>query len=370
MRHAILLLAATGLTAAEFRVHEIATDLKNGYQVVIADLNKDSRPDIIALASGMDELVWFENPAPPNKEWKRHVMARGMKRMINCAAHDTDGDGIPEIVVASMFDNQPKNSIGGVAVLKANGDPRDEWAMSEIDRLTTSHRIRWADIDGSGRKVAINAPLAGAGAEAPDFRAHVPLVYYRPGPWKRETIDSATEGVMHGIHIMRDRKDDRDSILTASFLGIHRYRFNGFQWRRNLLFAGDPAAWPKSGSSDVARGKDFYAAIEPWHGSQVVVYSPQRTVIDATLDQGHTIQVADFDGDGKEEILAGYRGKGGGVLLYRQSKKVWERSVIDDKIAANSCEVGDLNGDRKPDFVCIGGATANLKWYENVTPKR
>ncbi len=27
----------------------------------------------------------------------------------------------------------------------------------------------------------------------------------------------------------------------------------------------------------------------------------------------------------------------------------------------------DLDGDRRVDLVCIGGRTANLKWYENVS---
>ena len=29
-------------------------------------------------------------------------------------------------------------------------------------------------------------PLAGAGADAPDFNANVPLVFHRQGGWKRE----------------------------------------------------------------------------------------------------------------------------------------------------------------------------------------
>ena len=35
-------------------------------------------------------------------------------------------------------------------------------------------------------------------------------------------------------------------------------------------------------------------------------------------------------------------------------------------MAAAACAVADLNGDGRPDIVCIGSATANLKWYENL----
>jgi hypothetical protein len=162
--------------SVKFVEHTLATDLKGGYQVIVADVNHDGKPDLIALASGMKELVWFENPT-----WERHAIVDNQSRMINCAAWDTDGDGIPEIVLASQFANEAKNSVGVVSVLKHNGDPRNLWTATGIDRLTTSHRLRWADIDGSGRKVLVNAPLTGAKADAPEYRDHTPLVFYRPG---------------------------------------------------------------------------------------------------------------------------------------------------------------------------------------------
>jgi len=48
-----------------FVQHTIATHLAGGYQVVVSDLNQDGKPDLIAVASGMPELVWFENPGWP-----------------------------------------------------------------------------------------------------------------------------------------------------------------------------------------------------------------------------------------------------------------------------------------------------------------
>ena len=43
--------------------------------------------------------------------------------------------------------------------------------------------------------------------------------------------------------------------------------------------------------------------------------------------------------------------------------------VIDDgDMSASGCAVADLDVDSRPDLVCIGGGTSNLKWYENVSP--
>ncbi|HYL73485.1 MAG TPA: VCBS repeat-containing protein, partial [Bryobacteraceae bacterium] len=368
----ILLMATLSAAPPEFRAHTIATDLKGGYQVVAIDVNHDGKIDLIALASGMTELVWFENPT-----WERHVIAGNLARMINLAALDIDGDGIPEIVLAHEFSMRAKDSAGIVSVLKHNGDPRQPWTVTEIDRLPTSHRLRWADIDGSGKKVVVNAPLIGAKAEAPDYRDRVPLVYYRPGDWKRQVIDDSSEGLVHCITVVDWDRDGRDEILLAGFNGILLYKFGrNEKWSRRELAKGDPAPWPKSGSSDVAVGKagkeSFLATIEPWHGNQVAVYRQkgagwQREVIDDSLVDGHTIVTVDLDGNGVDEIVAGFRGKPQRVYIYKLEAKGWNRQVLDDgDMSAAACAVADLNGDGRPDIACIGSATHNLKWYENL----
>ena len=347
---------------AELRPHPVANDLKGGYQVVAADVNHDGKPDLIAVASGQSELVWYENPA-----WQRHVIAGNLKGMINAAYLDD------QIVLASAFASDAKRSIGIVSLLTPNGDPAQPWNIREIDRLTTSHRLRWADIDGSGKKVLINAPLTGASAEPPDYRGRVPLVFYRPGNWNRETIGDANEGVQHGLFITDWDGDGRDDILTGSFSGIDLYRWSGGKWNRTAIAKGSTAPCPKCGTSDITVGKlrkeRFLAAIEPWHGNEVAVYRRNgkrwtRTVIDDSLVQGHTIIAVDLDNDRRDEIVAGYRGNGGSVLIYHAgAHDVWSKTVLDTSIPANACAVADLNGDGRPDLACIGGAF--LKWYEN-----
>jgi hypothetical protein len=359
----------------EFAEHTIATGLTGGYQVVVADLNRDRKPDLIALASGLKELVWFENPA-----WTRHVLISNISRPINCAAWDIDGDGIPEVALAHEFSNNPAQSVGVVSLLKHKGDPRQPWEITEIDRLSTSHRLRWADIEGNGRKVLVNAPLAGALARPPDYKGTVPLVMYRPGTWKRETVSEELEGVLHGILIGDWNQDRREDILTASFLGVDLFSFDkNKRWQRTRLVNGNPDPWPRSGSSEIAVGRvgreRYFCTIEPWHGNQVVVYRQQaktwqRRIIDTSLNDGHVLVTADLNNDGQDEIIAGYRGQGRSVYVYvaeDQKGFRWSRQVLDDGgIAAAGCAAADLNGDRRPDIACIGSATANLKWYENL----
>jgi len=333
--------------------HTIADDLAGGYQVVPFDVNGDGKVDLIALASGMTDLVWFENPG-----WQRHVLATGLPHMINCA-----GNG-REIAVAYGFSMDASKSPGNVGILRPQGDPAEPWKLTEIDRLPTSHRLRWADIDGSGEKVLVNAPLTGADAKAPDYRGHVPLVYYRPGEWKRRSISNAEEGVVHGIYITDWDGVGREEIMIAGFTGIHLYKYGADgNWTRSEIAKGDSAPWPKCGSSDIAVGKlgreRYIAAIEPWHGNQVVVYRQgRREVIDDSLLDAHTILTTDVDGDGRDEIVAGFRGKPYGVYLYQFDGAKWVRHIVDQGgISAAACALID------GDLACIGSATHNLKTY-------
>lgn len=358
--------------AAHFTPHTIATGLKDGYQVVVADLNHDGKPDLIALASGMDELVWFENPGSKKTDWPRHVIARGMRGMINCAAFDIDGDGIPEIVLASGFESPGKPSTGAITLLHHRGDPRGLWTSTGIGRLPMSHRLRWADVHGDGKPVLIDAPLTASDAGPPDFAGQVPITLYDPTSWRSQLITDADHGLIHGLLPFDWDGDGRDEILTAGFDGIHLLKLDDREhWNRSRLAADN--------SSDIAVGQlgklRYLCAIQPWHGNVVAVYLRQanewrKNVIDDTLVDGHTILTADFDGSGRDTILAGFRGGKRSVYLYSAEDAgggKWQRRTLDDgDMSAAACAAADLDGDGRIDVTCIGSATQNLKWYRNA----
>ena len=356
-----------------FTEHTIATELGGGYQVVATDVNADGRIDLIALASRLSELLWFENPG-----WERHVLAGDRSGMINLAAHDLDGDGIPEIALAEGFSTRPERSAGIVSILTHQGDPTALWSIREIDRVPTAHRLRWIDPDGSGRRWLVNAALIAADAEAPEYRGETPLYVYDPDDWSRSLIANDA-GVVHSVEPMAWKDDDSGEVLmSASFLGVHLHRYADESWTRTRISAGDPSDWPESGSSEVGLGRlesgRFLATIEPWHGHSVIVYRPdgdawRRDVIDESLTDGHTLVVGDFDGDGRDEFVTGAR-RGSRVTLYRASSNgdTWSRQVLDEGgVAAAGCVAADFNLDGRLDLACIGSGTANLKWYENAT---
>jgi hypothetical protein len=267
-----------------------------------------------------------------------------------------------------------------VSLLKQASDPAAPWSRKDIDFTPTAHRLRWFTAAG-GERWLVNAPLAGAASRQPDYAGATPIYLYRPPAWQRELISDAEQGVVHAVEPVRWSDTTATSLLAAGFMGVHEYRLTDGRWMRARLATGNPAPPPRGGASEIAVGTlgadRFLATIEPWHGNEVAVYrqrggSWQRTVIDSTITDGHTLVVADFDGDGRDEVVVGQRGGARSVMVYTADRSGrWSGSALDaGGMAGAGCAAADINADGRIDIACIGSATANLKWYENAGPVR
>ena len=372
----VMLMAHASLSAQDlprFREKVISKEVKFGYQLIAADLNGDGKKDLIAIDERATEVAWFENPT-----WERHVLVTNVPRPLNATCWDIDGDGIPEIVLAYHFETSPEKSVGNVVVLTHGKDVRQEWTPREIDRVPTAHRVRWIDPIGDGHRVLLLGPMVGQ-RFPPVEGDPVPIYLYRPGKWERETISEVPRGVLHAINPVNWDGTAKQQLLTASYAGLHRLEWVQGKWIATHLSPGDPRPWPLCGSSEVRLGhlgaQRIMVAIEPWHGNQVVVYLPKnqqwkRVVLEDKMENGHALAVGDLNGDGRDEIVCGFRGKGYQLSIYQAQDTTgehWRKTVLDDGgIAAADCVIEDFNGDGKPDIAAIGASTGNVKLYENL----
>src|SRR6266404_5823142 len=88
----LVFLLIQGYLAAQdlprFHDHVISREIKFGYQLIAADLNKDGKKDLIAIDERATEVAWFENPA-----WEKHLLVTNVPRPLNATCWDIDGDG-------------------------------------------------------------------------------------------------------------------------------------------------------------------------------------------------------------------------------------------------------------------------------------
>jgi hypothetical protein len=382
---ALLPLLGAGQFPAFVR-HDLAT-FPAGYQVAVADVNADGRPDVIALSTEANRVDWFENPG-----WQPHAIAR-TERNIDLAPRDLDGDGRPELALASGFYFSESNRGGEIQLLRQPANPTNLWQLCPIAADPVVHRLRWADLDGDGQPELVHAPIFGPGSQGAADPKPSHLWAFRPpaklaaGPWQVWKVDE-TLTVLHGLCVADLDRDGRDELLTASFEGVCRFDFEGKgsegRWVKTLIAKGteprSAASGAPRGASEVAPGKlgnagVFIATIEPWHGELAVVYAAasyagpwQRIVIDDTLKEGHALEVADLDGDGRDEIIAGWRGGQGGLAVYRAADgpgRTWAKRLLDDNLPVEGAVVADLNGDGRLDLVASAGRANRLLWFEH-----
>lgn len=377
----------------KWQPHTVA-QIPSGYQVAVADVNGDGRPDILALSSEESIIEWYENPS-----WKARPITTLTRHNISLAPLFRRNYPQRGLALASDFALNDSTSGGSLWWGEPGVSLDSEWPLHLLGRIPTSHRLRWADLDGSGRLGLVDVPLLGLGAKEPGYevpasltwfdspepllRGHVSAGDTGQGAWTPHLIDDSLT-VVHGVQIMDWDNDGREEILTASFQGVHLFHSTGkspdLHWTKTHLGAGDQLSTPRRGSSEIGVGRldghRFLATIEPWHGEHVVVYTREKSgelwsrhPIDDSIHDGHALLCADLDGDGNDEIVAGFRGQGTSLYVYYAldaSGLKWERQTLDTQMAASGVVTADINGNGRPDLVAIGASTANVKWYENL----
>jgi hypothetical protein len=357
--------------APKFRAEQIATDFGVGYAVVTGDVNGDKRTDVVAINA--TDLVWFQAPT-----WEKHVMiGKGstVADNVTLALHDIDRDGRLDVALGAGWTGQNTGTLQWVRQNAPGTTPA--WEVFPIGAERTLHRIRWADVDGDGSAELIVAPLHGADNKGPAWAGvGARLLVFRPpanpgtDPWPMEVADNQNH-ILHNFVPVNLDTDKQDELVTASREGLFaiKRRADG-TWSRTQLGEGTP------GEVKMGRvgGRRMFATVEPWHGSSIVIYAEApkmwtRTVIESALLDGHALGWADFDGDGNDELVAGWRGaKQPGVAIYavdREGALLAKTMVDEGGMATEDLAIADLNGDNQPDIVAAGRATRNIKIYWN-----
>ena len=370
-----------------FEPETIDSQVIIGYGTAIGDVDGDGRQDI--LLADKKQFVWYRNP-----DWKRFVLAENLTEKDNVciAARDIDGDGKVEIAVGGQWSPGDTEKSGAVFYLKPGPDRKAHWTPIRLPHEPVVHRMRWLKLPNNKFGLVV-APLHGRGNKKGKGAGVRLLVYQMVNgpeqPWEITEIDSEYH-VTHNFDIAKTADEiDAEDIFYLGREGAKQISYRDGQWQRKKLTSVQGGGEIRFGKDD--SGASFLATIEPFHGTDLVLYKAkktakdkqpsyaQRTVLDSKLNQGHAVAVGDFLGNGERQIVAGWRapnesGKFGIKFYFSESDVgsggAWSSFFVDEnEMACEDLRAADLDGDGRLDIVASGRSTHNLKIYWNRPSK-
>lgn len=376
---ALLLVLFTQSAIPTFREEVIETRSGGpGYNSCLADINGDGKMDIVLVTENQDQVLWYENPTwkkhvmtsgtpkLPEPLTPFDVDGDGKTELVVggdwvMADTETSGsiwllrrpDDLEKPWTPIKIDQEP--SMHRLAVMTIEGKPTLLCA-SLMGRGTKA-----PDWEGPGAAIFLLRP------QGDPFK----------DPWKREPISSDLHRI-HAITPIDWDGGATQALLVAAYEGLHLFRRTGKGWNSEVLSKGDPKA-PGSSEVKFMRlpgGRRALATIDPFHGDAVAIYLAERNwerrVIFDGYRVGHGVVPVDFSGNGVDSLLVGFRGekgKGGhAVVILHPLDELgvkWEKQLIDVKdMEADGVHAADFNGDGKIDLVATGKGT-NIKIYWN-----
>jgi hypothetical protein len=344
----------------QFSHEPIDTDPPNDNQMVClsTDLTGNGRDDVVIGARDPPTSVyWYENPG-----WEQHKLADVPSVESGGAFADITGNGQLDVLVGGHWGSREAYWVEQPA------DPRDEWAVRVVCQdYHKYHDQGFADVDDDGEPEVI---LLSQNSEV--------VCYYdlpeepTEEPWPREnrTIVAAGVGDTEGIQVL-DIDDDGRTELVVGRRIFHREDQAGEEWTAERVAPG----WQEErvrvvasdidedGTTELLLTECELPALGERHGidhdGRFAVCRPpdwEAEVVRDDLYCPHSLQVADFDGDGHDDVFLAESDFGGHetprhFVLENRGDGTFETHVVHEGTGIHEAKVADLTGTGTVDIV-------------------
>ncbi len=318
--------------------------------------------------------LFCAQPGRAQTGWTRHLIAEGFTTQTATAA-DFTGDGKIDVIASDITVKSEK-------VILYVGPAWKPVVLSEGIRTIFAVPM---DVNGDGRMDLVAA------------RYHPGLIYWLEQPkdplrdkWAYHVIDDAADGGADGVHglLVGDVDGDGRLDLAASSGQPRGAMKNALVWYSVPRGAKASERWPRfafangdapglshylafgdvngDGRPDIAGaakdspGGNWFAWWEQGENPRL----PWTKHLIAGNEFGATnIQIGDLNGDGKPDFV-GSRGHGVGLTWFAAPD--WKAHDIDAEIKGpHALAIFDVNGDGKADVVTVAKDSWIAKWFEN-----
>lgn len=331
--------------------------------VAAADFDLDGDPDVLAVSNSQSMVVWFESTPDPPLLWSFHTIDLAFENARAARPVDIDLDG--DMDVAGVADDKlgwwenDGTGLGWQWHAVGDTDGGHDLAAGDIDRdgdpdLVVVHQeqgaVRWFENDRTTRGWSIHSvDLAFAGA------ANVRLA------------DCDRDGKLDIVAVSEELGDLcwwRNEDAAQSW---HKHVIEGDYPGLNTLATAD---WGQDLDLDYFGGAFPDRQESPFWTNNVIHRSarfPERAHIPATAARVTAMVTADFDRDGKPELVTADAGTGRLTLLQEDWGSLRIDAGVPELNILLACDV-DLDGDQ--DLLGMETGSGTVCAWENRSPDR